>query len=153
MWELQARVVGSIGIWLGGVKAWMLSNSSVVARTSLPSTSVLWEQKWCSALQQQAITARFGSGIQCIFSFSNWCEYEKKGKQRQLNPSGEPGELDTSQNVSDRRYVLGFLHFVCHSLWTHCIWVFSNCLYLLYSETPILMLKQCKNHRQSCKNH
>lgn len=43
MWELQARVVGSIGIWLGGVKARMLSNSSVVARTSLPSTSVLWE--------------------------------------------------------------------------------------------------------------
>lgn len=28
MWELQAHVVGSVGIWPGGVNAGMLSNSS-----------------------------------------------------------------------------------------------------------------------------
>jgi len=41
MWELQARVVGSRGMWLGGANTGMLSSSSAIARASLPSTSVL----------------------------------------------------------------------------------------------------------------
>lgn len=81
VWELQAQVVDSRGMWPAGVSTGMLSSSFAVARASLPSTPALGiacrkrndVPLYSSKLSQEALPVQF-----FVFSPSQICVNMKR---------------------------------------------------------------------------
>lgn len=145
VWELQAHVVDSRGIWLGGVSTGMLSSSFAVARASLPSTSVLRVAcrkrndvpLYSSKLSQEGLALQL-----VVFSPSQICVNTKR--------EGNSGSCTHQRNqVSQKPYKIYqtkemcmisafLLLFLVDRLY---VGVQQFCFYLLFSEVPILIIK------------